>query len=289
MPQIALLLSTLVWGATFPATKAVLEQVPPFSFLFVRFLLGTVLVLGIVLALGNRLRLERRMLRMSAIATVFLFLGYTMQTVGLRYTTASNSAFITALYVVLVPLFLRRFEGRTWGAAALAIAGLWLLIDPMVSINVGDLLTLACAAAFAAHICCLEAYTRRGDSVLLFVWQMVFVTAAMLPAMVIESPEAVRFTPTGVLLVALIVTGVLATGAFAVQIWAQKIIPAQRVALIFSVEPVFAAWLAWYFLGEHLDQWGWLGSGLILIALLTGGVRRGVARIAEPAGSPTAG
>src|SRR5207249_3902519 len=124
--------------------------------------------------------------------------------------------------------------------------------DPTVSLNQGDLLSLVCAAAFATHICCLEAYTRRGDAVSLFGWQLVFVTLAMLPAMVIESPETVRFTPTAVLMVALIVTGVLATGAFAVQMWAQSIVPAQRVALIFSLEPAFAAWLAWYFLGEQL-------------------------------------
>ena len=90
MPQLALLLSTLVWGATFPATKAALEEILPFSFLFLRFLLGTVLTLGIVLAAGRRLRLDRDVLRMSAIATVFLFLGYATQTVGLRYTTASS-------------------------------------------------------------------------------------------------------------------------------------------------------------------------------------------------------
>src|SRR6059036_2652942 len=148
MPQLALVLTTLVWGATFPATKAVLEQLPPFSFLVLLFLLGTVLVLGILLALGRRLRLYRDMLRMSVIASVFLFLGYTTQTVGLRYTTASNSAFITALYVIFVPLYLRRFGLRIWVSAGLAIAGLWFLVNPTVSLNRGDLLNLACAAAF---------------------------------------------------------------------------------------------------------------------------------------------
>lgn len=287
MPQLALLLSTLIWGATFPATKAALEEILPFSFLFLRFLLGTVLTLAIVMAAGGRLRLDRGMLQMSAIATVFLFVGYATQTVGLRYTTASNSAFITALYVVFVPLFLGRFHVRTWASAGLAVLGLWFLVDPTVSLNLGDLLTLVCAAAFAMHICCLEAYTRRGDAVSLFGWQLVFVTIAMLPAMVIESPETIRFAPTSTLMIALIVTGVLATGAFAVQMWAQRIVPAHRVALIFSMEPAFAAWLAWYFLGEHLDQGGWLGSGLILVALLTECVGQEGEGVAAQAGSPT--
>src|SRR2546427_5662867 len=112
MPQLALLLSTLVWGATFPATKAALEEILPFSFLFLRFLLGTVLTLGIVLAAGRRLRLDRGVLRVSAIATGFLFLGYATQTVGVRDTTASKSALLPAFYFVLLPLFPGRFPIR---------------------------------------------------------------------------------------------------------------------------------------------------------------------------------
>lgn len=285
MPRIALLLSTLVWGATFPATKAALDHIPPFSFLFLRFLLGLVLALGVVLAAGKRVRFGRAMLRPGAIATVWLFLGYTLQTVGLQYTTASNSAFITALYVVLVPLFLRRFDGTVWLSAGFAVVGLWLLIDPTVALNLGDLMTLGCAAAFAAHIACLESYTREGDPLALFLWQMLLMTVALLPAMVVEAPEAAQFAAHPVLIVALVVTGVLATGAFAVQIWAQRHLPAQRVALIFSLEPAYAAWLAWYFLGEHLAAKGWVGSGLILAAVVLGAMAGGVAPVKEPAES----
>ena len=253
MPRLALLLSTLIWGATFPATKAALEQLPPFSFLFLRFLIGLGVTWTIFRLQGWRLRSDRAMLRMSAVATVFLFLGYATQTVGLRYTTASNSAFITALYVVLVPLFLRRFERRTWIAAGLATAGLWLLVNPAVAMNGGDLLSLACAAAFAAHIVCLEFYARQGDARSFFLWQLAFVAGLMGPAMAMEAPDATRFAPSMVLVVALVITGGFATGAFAVQVWAQQRLPAQQVALIFSLEPAYAAWLAWYFLGEHLE------------------------------------
>ncbi|MBI4402407.1 MAG: DMT family transporter [Nitrospirae bacterium] len=288
MPQLAILLCTLVWGATFPATKAVLDQIPPFSFLFVRFLLGTVLAVGIALAVGRRLSLERSTLRISAVATVYLFLGYALQTVGLRYTTASNSAFITALYVVFVPLFLKRFGGRTWVSAGLAVVGLWFLVEPAVSVNLGDLLTLGCAAAFAAHISCMESYTKRGDPVSFFLWQLVFVTIAMLPAMLIESPASESFAATRVLVVTLVITGVLATGAFAVQIWAQQLLPAHKVALIFSLEPAFAACLAWYFLNEHLDASGWLGSGLIMTAVVLGAMTGGVAVVREPVESSPA-
>src|SRR5437773_8009111 len=261
MPQFALLLTTFIWAATFPATKVALQEISPIAFLLLRFLVSTIAVGAVMVVMKQPLRLNARTLGLASVASLFLMIGYATQTVGLRYTTASNSAFITALYVVLVPLFLGRFQIRTWASAGLAVLGLWFLVDPTVSLNQGDLLSLVCAAAFATHICCLEAYTRRGDAVSLFGWQLVFVTLAMLPAMVIESPETVRFMPTAVLMVALIVTGVLATGAFAVQMWAQSIVPAQRVALIFSLEPAFAAWLAWYFLGEQLDQGGGSEAG----------------------------
>lgn len=288
MPRLALILTTLIWGATFPATKAALAQIPPFSFMFLRFLLGAVLAVGVYLAVGGRLRLDRDLLRMSGIATIFLFLGYVTQTVGLRYTTASNSAFITVLYVIFVPMFLRRFQGRTWFSAALALTGLWFLVHPSLEMNVGDLWTLACAVAFAAHIACMEAYSRRGEAALFFLWQMVLVTLLLGPAMLLEGPAAEQLAPTGIVLVGLGVTGGLATGAFAVQVWAQRVLPAQQVALIFSLEPAFAAWLSWYFLGEQLSAQGWLGSGLILAAVVIGGLAQAEpeARAVEP--SPTA-
>ena len=270
MPRLALLLTTIIWGATFPATKAALEQIPPFSFLLLRFFLGAVLV-GIWFVLARRaFQRDRSMLRASAITTVFLFLGYMLQTVGLRYTTASNSAFLTALYVVFVPLILRRFDGRVLLATAIAVAGLWLLVKPTAGVNIGDLLTLACAVAFAGHIVCLERFTRAFDAPSLLMWQMAATTLFLIPATWWEQAPAEAFVPTAVLLIGLGITGGLATGAFAVQMWVQQFVPAQQVALVFASEPAYAAWLSWYFLGETLDLQGWVGSGLILLAVVIG-------------------
>ncbi len=275
MPRLALLLTTLIWGATFPATKAVLEQIPPLSFLFLRFLLGAVLVGGGFLLWRLRLHREPAVLRASAIATCWLFLGYVLQTVGLRYTAASNSAFITALYVVIVPLILRRFDRRVWVATGIATVGLWLLVKPSASGNLGDVLTLGCAVSFAAHIACLERFTREVDAPSLFAWQMMASVILLFPAMLIEQAPVQAFAPTGLLLVGLGVTGGLATGAFAVQMWVQRIVPAQQVALIFASEPAYAAWLSWYFLGETMDTQGWIGSGLILLAVVRGAYGNG--------------
>jgi drug/metabolite transporter (DMT)-like permease len=270
MPRLALLLTTLIWGATFPATKAALEQIPPLSFLFLRFLLGSLLIAIWFAAMGHRLRRDRGILRAAGIATGFLFLGYVFQTVGLRYTSASNSAFLTALYVIIVPLILRRFDRRVILAAAVATVGLWPLVKPSTTMSQGDLMTLACAAAFAAHIVCLERFTRLFDAPSLLLWQMAAMTLLFVPTMWWEQAPAGAFAPTSVLVVGLGVTGGLATGAFAVQMWAQQLVPAQQVALVFASEPAYAAWLSWYFLGETLDAQGWLGSGLILLAVIVG-------------------
>ncbi len=271
MPQLALVLTTLIWAATFPATKLALEQVLPLSFLFLRFLVSS-LVLALVFVVARRpIRHTADTLRTAAIASVFLFVGYVTQTMGMRYTTASNSAFITALYVVLVPLFLRRFDLRLWTALTLAVSGLWLLIRPSADLNRGDLYTLACAAAFALHIIAVEAYVHRSEVLSFSAWQLVIVTGALVGPAFVEGyrPWLVTFTPT--LVWALVITGVLATAlAFCVQVWAQKHVPAQRVALIFALEPALAAWLAWLVLGERLDAIGWVGSGLITAGVLIG-------------------
>jgi drug/metabolite transporter (DMT)-like permease len=270
MPRLALLLTTFIWGATFPATKAALEQMPPLTFLFLRFLLGTLLVAAWFALMRHGLRRAGGILSAAAVATVFLFFGYLLQTVGLYYTTASNSAFLTALYVILVPLMLRRFDRRVIAATTIATVGLWLLVKPSTVANLGDVMTVGCAVAFAGHIVCLERYTRRFDAPSLLLWQVSAMTLLFLPMMAWEQPATHAFTPSTVLMTGLAVTGIFATGAFAVQMWAQQLIPAQQVALIFASEPAYAAWLSWYFLGETLDLQGWIGSGLILIAVLIG-------------------
>jgi drug/metabolite transporter (DMT)-like permease len=287
MPRLALLLTTFIWGATFPATKAALEQMPPLSFLSLRFLLGTLIIAGWFLATGYGLRRQRGILAAGAVATVFLFFGYALQTVGLRYTSASNSAFLTALYVVLVPLMLRRFDRRVIVATVIATGGLWLLVKPSATMNLGDVMTIGCAVAFAGHIVCLERYTRLFDAPSLLLWQMIAMSLLFLPLMVWEQAPAQAFAPSPALLLGLTVTGVFATGAFAVQMWVQQSVPAQQIALIFASEPAYAAWLSWYFLGETMDVQGWIGSGLILTAVLIGAVASppppAVAAAPEPA------
>jgi drug/metabolite transporter (DMT)-like permease len=271
MPQIALILTTVIWAATFPATKVALNEMSPLMFLFLRFLVSTIAVGAVMLVLKGPLRRDARSLGFAAIASTFLLIGYVTQTVGLRYTSASNSAFITALYVVFVPLFLRRFSVQLWTALSLALVGLALLIRPSAEMSVGDFYTLACAVAFALHIIALEFFVAKTDFQSLASWQLIMVTVALVVPAFLEGPPpgGASFTPT--VIAALCITGVLATGlAFFIQVWAQRHVPAQRVALIFALEPALSAWMSWLVLGEQLDAMGWAGSALILTGVLIG-------------------
>ena len=271
MPQFALLLTTVIWAATFPATKVALQEVPPLAFLFLRFMVSTVTIGVVMILLKQPLRRDRQSLTLAGIASIFLIIGYVTQTVGLRYTTASNSAFITALYVVFVPLFLGRFSLQLWTALGLALIGLWLLVRPSTVMSIGDVLTFACAVAFALHIISLEFFVAKTNFQSLAAWQLIMVTVALMPAALVETAPLPGFTLTSTVIGALVITGSLATGlAFFIQVWAQRHVPAQRVALIFALEPALAAWMSWLVLGEQLDATGWAGSALILAGVLIG-------------------
>jgi drug/metabolite transporter (DMT)-like permease len=271
MPQLALVFTTVIWAATFPATKLALNDIGPMAFLLQRFVVSVVAVGLVLITLRKRLRTDKRSLQMAAIASVFLAIGYITQTVGLRYTTASNSAFITALYVVFVPLLLGRFNAQLWTALALAMAGLWLLVRPSGDISLGDIYTLVCAVAFALHIITLEFFAVKTDYQTLASWQLIMVTAALIVPAGLEGYGTTAALRSPAVLGALIVTGALATGvAFLVQVWAQRHVPAQRVALIFALEPALSAWMSWVALGERLDALAWTGSALILAGVLVG-------------------
>jgi drug/metabolite transporter (DMT)-like permease len=271
MPQLALLLTTVIWAATFPATKVALEEVPPLAFLFLRFMVSSVAIGMVMILLKQSLRRDRRSLALAGIASICLLIGYVTQTIGLRYTTASNSAFITALYVVFVPLFLGRFSIQLFIALGLALGGLWLLVRPSTVLNIGDVLTFACAVAFAVHIISLEFFVAKTHFQSLAMWQLIMVTIALIPAVYGETTPYSTFALSATVMGALAITGVLATGlAFFIQVWAQRHVPAQRVALIFALEPALAAWMSWLVLDERLDATGWAGSALILGGVLIG-------------------
>jgi drug/metabolite transporter (DMT)-like permease len=269
--DLALLAITAVWGFTFTAVKEALDAADPFPFLAVRFALAAVVLL---LVFPRRVfRANLRGVGSAALMGVWLTAGYALQTTGLVYTTASKSAFITGLSVVLVPILsfaISRIRPRGGSLAAVlfAAAGLYLLTSPRAGgVSIGDFLTLGCAVAFALHIATTERVAPHHDPVPLAFWQIV-TTAVACSLVAIASPgRGLGLTPWT--LAALLITGILATAAaFLVQTWAQRRTSATHVAVIFTAEPVFAALFSWLVQHEALGPGKLLGGALIVLGML---------------------
>jgi len=261
--------NTLIWGSTFVLVQAALKNISPILFLTIRFGIAS-----LALALLFRGRARLRPTRGGLIAGGCLFAGYLFQTVGLQFTTASKSAFITGLAIPLVPLltclvYLSRPRVFELAGALCATAGMGLMTlqGDTLTIGRGDWLTLLCAVAFAAHIIAVGHYSGRITFESLSLVQVV--AAAVLGLVTfwwVETP-VIHLTP--VVLAALGLTGLLATAlAFTVQAWAQQHTTPTRTALIYSLEPVIAWLTSFWLLGEVLSRRAVVGAGLILCGIL---------------------
>jgi drug/metabolite transporter (DMT)-like permease len=263
--ELLLVTVTMVWGCTFVVVKSALSLASPMPFLAARFTLAG-LLLVLVLSRG---RMDLRALFAGGILGVSLFAGYAFQTWGLVYTTPSKSAFITGFAVVLVP-FLQLFHGfhlraATVLGALLGFAGIYFLVLPsgIDSVNRGDILTLFGAISFAVHIVLVGGYIRRHSFRHLVPVQVL--TAGALATLALPFDRELRMDWSWGLVAAVLVTALLATGfAFSVQNWAQQFTPPAHTALIFSLEPVFAALTSRLVLDEHLGGKILVGAALIL-------------------------
>jgi len=203
-------------------------------------------------------------------------LGYAIQNIGFMQTTASKSAFITSISVLIVPVLLilfniQKVRWRIWIAVLIATAGMYLLILPgRDGLNLGDILTFGCAICFALHIIVQDKYIKKDVQMLpFFLIQSGFVTLfSLLNANFIETQSIVWSER---LLEAILITGVLATfAAFLMMIWAQKILNPSETAIIFALEPVAAALFALLYAGEILGFWGWIGGAMVFLAVAYG-------------------
>jgi drug/metabolite transporter (DMT)-like permease len=260
---------TAIWGFTFVIVKGALADASPLPFLAVRFMLAGLLLLVIL----GRGRVGRGTILPGAIMGFFLFGGYLFQTWGLVYTTPSKSAFLTGFSVILVPLIMmllgQKLGPATLLGAVLGLVGIYLLVAPsgMSGVNLGDILTLAGATSFAVHIVLVGRYTKRFSFLHLVPVQILAVGLLASVAMVIFPAQKWHFSAR--LAVAILVTAVLATGvAFSVQNWAQQYTPPAHTALIFALEPVFAAISSWLVVGEHFRGRTLAGAGLILAGMV---------------------
>jgi drug/metabolite transporter (DMT)-like permease len=276
-----------VWGSTFVVIKGALADATPAAFNLLRMSLAFLLL---AIAYHRAWRGVRRShLAAGALVGLCLAAGYQFQTIGLVHTTPSKSAFITGLVVVLVPLFstvpaLRPTGARSprWNAysgAALAFSGILLLTAPATtnagmaalvpdfsSINTGDLLTFGCSIAFALHCIALSHTSPRISFQPLALLQIGFCALFMgISLPFIEHPQ-IHFTPR--LISALLIAAALATAAaFSIQSWAQSVLPSTHIALLLTLEPVFAWITSFLFMGERMGLRAVCGAVLILTGI----------------------
>jgi drug/metabolite transporter (DMT)-like permease len=283
--EAALVVNTLIWGSTFVLVKAALRDVSPVLFLALRFSLATVVLLVLFRrswsgSFSGSWRQPRRSLAGGAIAGAFLFSGYAFQTIGLQFTSAPKSAFLTGLTAVMTPLlaaavYRKMPRALEIGGVLLATCGMALMTLPgaTLAMNRGDLLTVCCAVCYAAHILTLSRYSTAASFEFLSTAQIGI--AALLAWMLFRGMETPRIRWSPGVWAAIVITGVFATAlAFTFQAWAQRYTTSTRTALIFMLEPVFA-WITSYLLtGETLSGRAAAGAGLILAGVLVVEVKR---------------
>ena len=276
--DLALIFVTIIWGSTFAIVKKALAQVSPILFITLRLWIATALTVALMPGALRNMSLET--FRRGSILASLLLGGFIFQTVGLRVTTASKSAFITSLSVLLVPilgfvLFRHSPRLQTLAGVVVATVGLGLLTLETLEFKfgTGDTLTLLCAVVFALHILFIGRYSPISDFRQLVILQMaVSAVVGSLAMPMLETPFLVPDVPFTLYL---FITGVLATAfGFYVQNRAQQFTTANRTALIFSLEPLFAALFSYLLLGQTLSPKEWLGGGLVIAGILISEIRR---------------
>ena len=269
--EAALLGTTFIWGGTFAVVKMGMQDVSPVLLIVIRFVVASLCLLP--LAWNRIFPLPRPSLVKGSILGMFLFLGFVSQNVGLTITTASKSAFITGMMVVFVPLLQFVIErrapkiGNVLGVLVVS-AGLWFLTSPDgSSFNAGDALTLVCAVLFAVYIVYLDVVSKETTTM-----QLVFMQFA---SMAVFSVVAMGFFEVPRLRLSLQSVGVLVYLTFFatmlttyVQTRFQKDTTPTRAVIIFSVEPVIAAVVAYYLLGERMGEMGIIGGAMIIAGVL---------------------
>lgn len=278
---LALLSATVIWGFAFIAQSVGMETIGPFTFQAVRCMLAVLFLIpaASVLDIGTcKFRdslakwKNKRLWKAGIICGCALFTASSLQQIGLVYTDAGKAGFLTAMYIVLVPvlgLFLGRKVPKTaFFGVILAVVGLYLLSCAGVNaVNIGDLCLIACAFAFAVQITCVDHFAAGLDGFRLNCIQSL--TVAVLSVPFVFATETVNVTNLLACWGPLCFAGCLSMGlAYALQIVGQKHLEPSRAALIMSLESVFAALGGWWLLNERMTGTELIGCGLVFAAVI---------------------
>lgn len=267
--------AALIWGATFVIVKEALVGIDPITMVGYRFLIAGSMLLVYLLVkrkpvfagFGQGLALS-----------VILWGLYASQTVGLKYTTAANSGFITGLFVLFVPIFLvTLFRSRPTimeiVASIVSLIGLWILTGGLRDINFGDALTLISAMTYALHLLYSDRFMKAGFDPIRISCQQFLLVGIF--SVIMSALTGRSFAVTGVSTwTAVVFLALFPTlSAFVIQMFAQKLTSPLRVSLIFALEPVFAAIFAWTIGGEAFTGQGAIGGLFIVAGLALSGIK----------------
>ena len=265
---------TLFWGATFPVVKDAIVEMPVMAFLWVRFALASIL-LALLAGRSGFASLDRRGWRLGILLGTLLFFSYLFQTFGLERTSSANAGFLTGLGVVWVPLLAGPILSKPAAlgskiSVALALIGLFLLTwhSPW-EINFGDVLVVICSLFVALHIIGLDAFTKGYDGRALTFAQIATMAVLCCTGSLVFEPNSWPVVWTRSLVLALIITAVFATAyAFWAMTTFQNRTTPTRAALIYTLEPVFAAIFSVWLAGDRLTRLGWLGGAMIVVGMI---------------------
>ena len=278
-----LLAASFFWGTTFVAQILGMEGLGPYTYAAARFALG-VLFIGALWFLYRDKRAEQKRagtfrsgFRAGIPVGLAMFVGVTLQQVALLYTTAGKTAFITTVYIVLVPLVAvllgQRVRAVQWGGAVLAFAGVYFLsAHGEMTINTGDLLVLICSFFWMAQILLIDRYARAVDAIELCFMQMIVCTigSAVLAAIY----ESFAWSDIWSAAVPILYAGLFSCGvAYTCQILGQAYVEPTQAAILMSTEAIFAAVAGWIILGETMSGVQMMGCALLLGGALMAQVR----------------
>jgi drug/metabolite transporter (DMT)-like permease len=275
-----LLLTAIIWGFAFVAQRVGMEYVGPFTFNGVRFALGSLVLLPLILRNKSRQKTNGEIPKANTNSVIYgcgllgivLFAAASLQQVGIVYTTAGNAGFITGLYVVIVPIlglcWRQRPGAGTWIGAFLAAAGLYLLsITDELSISYGDLLVLIGAFLWAGHVLIIGWLSPKIDSLIIAFTQFAICSVLSLTTAVIFETIALKTIIQAA--IPILYGGVLSVGvAYTLQVVAQRNAHPAHAAILLSLEAVFAAFGGWLILSESLTYRGMTGCALMLSGML---------------------
>jgi len=282
----ALLLTTLLWSATFVIVKESLSSVSPVVFVSLRFSLAAIILSPFIIKVFKKI--DKELLIRGLFLSVFFFAGFATQTIGLKYTTATKSGFITGTFILFTPLFQYLIEKKL--PKKENIYGVILIITGLIFLsskgntffniftelgggfNLGDFFTLLCAISFALYLVYLDVVTRKYDYMPLVYMQILFTAVmGMLCAIFLSliGFEEIKFSFNNQIFFALIYTSIFATIITTfLQTKYQKTVTPTKAGIIFSFEPPLAAIFAFFILDERISSFGYIGCALIFTGLL---------------------